>query len=264
MKKLVFAVALCTSGLLSAQSFKTLATDQTGDDFVQNMDVTEFASALSPNQDSIFFKITHNTARPADFGYMIALDTNSNPADGKAINQTNLYGGNPNNSMKYDLLIFVYQNSWFPPAILEAYDDSGMPTTLNFKIDTADDYSLTMKFALADIGGDEAMNIIAGVGSFDISGSGPSDIIPNSNYVELVNGTTLGISASSHQVGFYPNPAKDYVMVNEKASVAIYDISGALKLQVEANLGDRIDISQLPAGCYTISADGKSAKLLKL
>ena len=263
MKKLVFAVALFTSGLLSAQSFKTLATDQTGDDFSQNMDVTEFASALSPNQDSIFFKISHNRIRPADFGYMIALDTNSNPADGKAINQANLYGGNPNNSMKYDLLVFVLQNSWFPPAILEAYDDTGMPTSLNFKIDTADDYSLTMKFALADIGGDEAMNIIAGVGSFDISGSGPSDVIPNSNYVELVNGTTLSIAEKEVQNEIYPNPAHDYVVIPQNGLLKIYDLTGKEWVEQSVTKGEKIDLENLPVGVYLINLNGETQKLIK-
>lgn len=264
MKKLVFAVALCAGSMLSAQSFKTLANDQSGDDFSQNMDVTEFASALSPNQDSIFFKITHNTARPADFGYMIALDTNSNPTDGKAINQANLYSGSPNNSMNYDLLVFVYQNAWFPPAILEAYDDSGMPTTLNFKIDTADDYSLTMKFALADIGGDEAMNIIAGVGSFDIRATGPSDIIPNTNYVELINGTTMSTTSHNLDGSFYPNPAEDLLTIGERGLVEVYDISGMLKLSKELDTKGQIDISHLPTGYYSITINGNASKLVKL
>lgn len=263
MKKLVSAVALCAGSMLSAQSFKTLANDQSGDDFSQNMDVTEFASALSPNQDSICFKITHNTARPADFGYMIALDTNSNPTDGKAINQANLYSGSPNNSMNYDLLVFVYQNSWFPPVILEAYDDSGMPTTLNFKIDTADDYSLTMKFALADIGGDEAMNIIAGVGSFDISGSGPSDIIPNANYIKLVNGTTLDVSEIEVKNGVYPNPSSGFIRSNQSGNVQIFDITGTKKLEAEVEAKQAIDISQLPVGVYIIHQNGVSTKLMK-
>lgn len=263
MKKLVFAVALCAGSMLSAQSFKTLATDQSGDDFSQNMDVTEFASALSPNQDSIFFKITHNTVRPGDFGYMIALDTNSNPSDGKAINQANLYSGSPNTSMNYDLLVFVYQNAWFPPVILEAYDDSGMPTTLNFKIDTSDDYSLTMKFALADIGGDEAMNIIAGVGSFDISATGPSDIIPNTSYVELVNGTTLGFPEVVFNIGFYPNPSGNFVVPTESGIVQVFDINGKKKLEAKVAAKERIDISQLPAGVYILHQNGKATRFMK-
>src|SRR5690606_35589040 len=263
MKKLVFAIALCTSGLLSAQNFKTLATDQSGDDYNHSLDATEFASALSTNQDSIFFKISHNHARPGDFGYMIALDTNSNPADGSAINQTNLYSSSPNNSMNYDLLIFVYQNSWFPPVILEVYDVSGMPTTLNFEIDTADDYSLTMKFAFADIGGDEAMNIIAGVGSFDISSSGPSDIIPNTNYIELVNGTTLSSSEQLVSTGFYPNPTQGFVTIAEKGCVEIFDITGSCRISCEAEAGQNIDIHHLPTGVYIFRQNGISTKLLK-
>ena len=264
MKKLVFAVALFAGSMLSAQSFTPLATDQSGDDFSHSLDATEFASALSPNQDSIFFKITHNKSRPGDYGYMIALDTNSNPSDGKAIYQGNLYSGSPNNSMSYDLLVFVYQNAWFPPVILEAYDDSGMPTTLNFKIDTADDYSLTMKFALSDIGGDEAMNIIAGVGSFDISTTGASDIIPNTNYVKLVNGTTMSTTSHNLDGSFYPNPAKDLLTIGKRGLVEIYDISGMLKLSTAIDAKGQIDISHLPAGYYSITINGNASKLVKL
>lgn len=263
MKKLVFAAALCWGSVLSAQSFTQLATDQSGDDYSHSLDVTEFASALSVNQDSIFFKISHAEQRPGDFGYMLALDTNSNPSDGKAIYQGNLYSGSPNNSMSYDLLVFVYQNAFFPPVILEVLDDSGMPTSLNFEIDTADDYSLTMKFALADIGGDEAMHIIAGVGSFDISGSGPSDVIPNTNYIELVNGTTLGVEETNVATSIYPNPAKDYITVGQRGKVEIFDITGTRRMNQMVEANQQIDLSHLPQGVYIFNQNGASIKLMK-
>jgi len=262
MKKLVFAICLCANSIVWGQSFNTLATDISGDDFPSNMDVTEFATALSPNQDSIYFRITHANQRSGDFGYMLALDTNSTPSDGKSIYQGNLYNGSPNNAMNYDLLVLVYENSFFPGVILEVLDENGMNTSITFDIDTSSDYSLTMKFALADIGGDEAMNIIAGVGSFDISGSGPSDIIPNTNYIELVNGTTLAVDEYARSVSFYPNPAKDFIRISEPGEVRIFDSKGKLWYVNNIEAGFKIPLNDWSSGTYIIKTDAGYGRLV--
>ncbi|WP_417600957.1 hypothetical protein [Owenweeksia hongkongensis] len=95
--------------MLSAQSFTQLVTDQNGDDYSHSLDVTEFASALSVKQDSIF----------------------------------------------------------------------------------------------------------------DISGSGPSDVIPNANYIELVNGTPLGEEEANVATSIYPDPARGYITVAQRGKVEI-------------------------------------------
>ncbi len=263
MKKLVFAICLAISSIAWGQSFNTLATDNTGDDYASNMDVTEFATALSPNQDSIYFRISHANIRSGDFGYLLALDTNSVPTDGATINQTNLFSGSPNTSMTSDLLVMVYENTFFPGATLEVRDANQMPAGISFVIDTVDDYSLSMKFALADIGGDEAMNIIAGVGSFDISASGPSDIIPNNNYIELVNGTTLKIEEENIVTSIYPNPTIDFISVSQRGKVEIFDITGALKLSKMVEANQQVDLRHFPQGVYILNQNGASIKLVK-
>ncbi|WP_417609968.1 T9SS type A sorting domain-containing protein [Owenweeksia hongkongensis] len=98
---------------------------------------------------------------------------------------------------------------------------------------------------------------------FDISGSGPSDVIPNANYIEVVNGTTLGEEEANVATSIYPNPSKDYITVGQRGKVAIYDITGMRRMSQMVNANQRIDLRHLPQGVYIFNQNGASIKLMK-
>ncbi|WP_417590985.1 T9SS type A sorting domain-containing protein [Owenweeksia hongkongensis] len=137
--------------MLSAQSFTQLVTDQNGDDYSHSLDVTEFASALSVKQDSIF----------------------------------------------------------------------------------------------------------------DISGSGPSDVIPNANYIELVNGTPLGEEEANVATSIYPDPARGYITVAQRGKVEIYDITGMRRMTQMMEANQQLDLRHLPKGVYIFNQNGASVKFMK-
>lgn len=64
-------------------------------------------------------------------------------------------------------------------------------------------------------------------------------------------------------VKVFPNPATSSFVVETSGTenVAIYDLSGQLKLQVKTN--EMIDVSELPAGAYLILVQGNHYRLIK-
>ncbi len=71
------------------------------------------------------------------------------------------------------------------------------------------------------------------------------------------------------EISVYPNPAKDFVIINnaENSEISIYNINGSKVLSGKLN-NNRIDIENLPAGVYFISIADKdyntTKKLLKI
>ncbi len=258
MKKVVLAALASLPLLASSQSFKLLTTDGTGDAHGFSTDATELAYTFSANNDSLYVKISHNNARPDDFGFALAIDTNLNPSDGNAINQTNIFA-QPNTSMKADILLYGYQNGTFPTVYTEAYGPSGSPIVINFELDTADAFHSIFRILLADLGGNMDFNLIGFTGGFDISVSGPSDAIPNSTYAEI-RGSHVSIAEHKTSLGIYPNPAQNFFRMKEGGQLYIYNTTGALVKKVTANANQPIDCSDLARGLYHIILnDGNSA-----
>jgi hypothetical protein len=83
---------------------------------------------------------------------------------------------------------------------------------------------------------------------------------------ELVNSLT---DVNSLSLSIYPNPAKDFVVLNttsmqaSKINVAIYDAAMRLVFSTQANAFDglvQIDIAQLEAGIYTVISSTEQAR----
>ncbi len=249
MKKIILVALASLPMLASAQNFKLLATDGTADAHSFSTDATELAYTFSTNNDSLYVKITHDQIRPADFGFMLALDTNLDPIDGSIIHQRNLFG-TPNTSMQYDILLFGYQNGSFPGVHTEAYVN-GSPTVVNFSLDTVDPHFSVFRIPLSELAGKIDFNLIAFTGGFDISVSGPSDAIPNSVYSEI-RGSHVGLTEPELNVGIYPNPATNFFQLEQSGNVNIYNTQGTLVKSIEATAGKPIDCSDLAAGLYHV------------
>ena len=74
--------------------------------------------------------------------------------------------------------------------------------------------------------------------------------------------TDIAEAAAEQALTLYPNPVADVLYFSATArTVRIYNIYG---IEVaHATDTDRIDVAHLPAGIYTVKADGTVAKMVK-
>ncbi|UKN03505.1 DUF839 domain-containing protein [Paracrocinitomix mangrovi] len=74
--------------------------------------------------------------------------------------------------------------------------------------------------------------------------------------------STPEIDYTTEELKLYPNPTADFVYMNKKTDVGIYDINGDL-IKVYRNV-DKIHVANLPAGIYLVqTAEGQTKKLIK-
>ena len=69
------------------------------------------------------------------------------------------------------------------------------------------------------------------------------------------------VEIESQTLVFYPNPAKDYIRLEENSNanqLAIYNLQGRLILSRDLSENGLIPIAQLPAGMYLIKVDGQA------
>ena len=82
---------------------------------------------------------------------------------------------------------------------------------------------------------------------------------------EFVDHTSVE-SAVAEQLRLYPNPARDYVLLEgipSGATVAIYTLEGELMYQVESTSDTlRIDLTQLQEGAYILRVGGETHRLI--
>ena len=87
-----------------------------------------------------------------------------------------------------------------------------------------------------------------------------TDIATTGNYD--CSGVSTDIATAEPQFTFYPNPVSDVLYLSATARIIrIYNIYG-VEVAHAADT-DRIDVAQLPAGVYTVKADGIVAKMVK-
>ncbi len=250
-----------------SQTFTTIATDGQGDDHSGiGTDAKSLSYLIDFNQDSIWFQIETWQDRHADWGYVLALDTDQVALNGKPIPQHNLVG-TPNNDMTYDFLIYIYENSFFPGLNWEVYDTSSyVLTTGTYK--ALSPKIAIIGFKLSDFDADGDMNVIGGVGSFDISATGPHDIMPNTGF-----GTTSSTVSVEENLAIdftmYPNPATDRLFIdisNRKSTDKIRILSALGTTVLESSFKEDLYIGNLESGLYIviIERDGKAISTRKL
>ncbi len=251
MKK-ILTLFLAIPLVISAQTYTNIASDKTGDDHSFGMDAKALSFRLNSTNDTFFVKIDHYNTRGADFGYALALDTNNDPTDGTAIPQANLKSQTPNTSMKYDIMLYGYQNSVFPGVYTESYVN-GVSSNFVFTLDTTDSKSVVFAIPVFQISSAAIINMLAFTGSFDISpaGAGPSDVMPDSNYGTAIP-ATVSLEELRHTVQIFPNPAANSIQLNYDGTIRIIDLAGKTWLSQVSQSHEPIDISQLPAGSYLL------------
>ena len=86
--------------------------------------------------------------------------------------------------------------------------------------------------------------------------------------VGVIHQEALGLNENfGNRISVYPNPAKDYVIVNSNTAVVvqIFDASGRKILEQQSFKGERIDTSGLLSGIYVIQiSNGKNSQSQKL
>jgi len=90
--------------------------------------------------------------------------------------------------------------------------------------------------------------------------SGSADIPATGSYV--CSATDIAEAAAEPQLTLYPNPVADVLYLSATArTIRIYNIYG---IEVAHAIDtDRVEVSHLPAGVYTVKADGTVAKMVK-
>ena len=255
MMKNLLIVLLVMAGLHShAQNWTNIGLDKNGDDHAFNGDAQSLDFRYNAAGDSIFFRINQFNARGGDFGYALALDTNLNTSDGVPVPQNNLVSATPNLSMNYDLIIYVYQNSFFPGVFADSYDAQSNIWMAHIDVDTNDQFSTIIGFPLSDLDGKREMNVLAFTGSFDIApgGAGPSDVMPNSTYAE-VRESGIGQREFGMEFGVYPNPARDHVFINYSGAVSLWNTSGVLITEKRVQAPEALSCIDLEPGMYYIT-----------
>ncbi len=247
MKKII-TLALCAPMALLAQNYITVGTDGSGDD--HGMDAKSIEVALSAQADTLLIRVGHYVARGNDFGYALALDTNNNVNDGATPPQHNLQSQTPNTSLTYDVMLYGYQNGFFPTVYTESYDAGGV-SNITFELDTIDANHAIFKIPLQFLGYATTYNILAFTGSFDIapSGAGPSDVMPNSTYATS-KPFNVSLEELRANLALYPNPAQNYIKLDYNGTVQIKDATGKTWLSKRSQKGEPFELENLPPGSY--------------
>ena len=86
--------------------------------------------------------------------------------------------------------------------------------------------------------------------------------VVTSKVVISKNSTDIAEAAAEQALNLYPNPVADVLYLSATArTIRIYDMYGTEV--AHATDTDRVEVSHLPAGIYTVKADGTVAKMVK-
>ena len=86
--------------------------------------------------------------------------------------------------------------------------------------------------------------------------------VVTSKVVISKNSTDIAEATAEPSLTFYPNPVADMLYLSATArTIRVYDIYGTEVAHAADT--DRVEVSHLPAGVYTVKADGTVAKMVK-
>lgn len=232
MKKFTFIIllTLIASQIGFSQNFQLLAEDAMNDDYPGFMDALLVSYAIDMPNDSLWIKIESHYDQNFDKGFVVALDTDLVVTNGQLLPQNNLYSGTPNNSMKYDIAVYVYQTIMVPGStFIDVYNGNGDAINdVEVEASFPNTHVVVLKFKLSRLNPNGEFNLLAATGSFDINpgGAGPSDVVPNSGYMSIPVGL-IGIPILS-------NPADGAVDIPIQQTVFNWQkVENALSYQIE-------------------------------
>ena len=91
---------------------------------------------------------------------------------------------------------------------------------------------------------------------------GDTDIPPTTGTYECSATTDISEASAEPALTLYPNPVADVLYLSATArTIRVYDMYGTEVAHAADT--DRIDVAHLPAGVYTVRADGTVAKMVK-
>ncbi|MCF8374010.1 MAG: T9SS type A sorting domain-containing protein [Bacteroidales bacterium] len=189
MKKFTFLILLISIASLTSfsQNYTLLVEDAMNDDYPGFMDALMVYYAVDIPNDSLWVKIESHYDQGSDKGFVVAIDTDMVVTNGQVLPQNNLYSGTPNNSMKYDIAVYVYQTIMVPGSTFyNVYNGNGdVITDVEVEASFPNTHVAILRFKLSRISPNGEFNLLAATGSFDITpgGAGPSDIVPNSGFM---------------------------------------------------------------------------------
>lgn len=252
MKKNVLTtlfMLILNSGM--AQTFYHGADDSSGDmDSWDSPDARTISHSIDHVMDSLWFKMEfYNSVDDQPFSMKIAIDSNNNIADGGTWS-----GTNP--ALKYDLLIDVYNNPAFPPALGNIYDAAAYISS-NVNISFLDTHIVVIGLRLSEFyQSGVQLNYVAGVGS--IIGS-VNDDIPDSTYITISPFLNTPNFLTDQRVIVYPNPVSEKIRVHVpingvQSEFFLMDLHGRIVLSGWLNeMESSINVESLNSGIYFLT-----------
>ncbi len=236
MKKLLLLLVLTTllEPVFSQQI--CIADDELGDCYTPNTDLVCLFYELDTASDSIYFIIETSSDRTDDFGFAIAMDTDLVITNGSYLPQNNLFVSSANNSMKFDLVAYVYQNSIFPGVFANVYDASmSLVSSIDPHVKFISSKKIAIGFKYSQIAPHQKINLLGGSGSFDVGpgGAGVWDVLPDVLYAtvpsldkpELVMPAHESVNVDYNTVQLHWSPVKGAVDYHLEVCVDINFVS---------------------------------------
>jgi hypothetical protein len=89
--------------------------------------------------------------------------------------------------------------------------------------------------------------------------------LPTTGKIKVIQGNAIQEVASSEGLKIYPNPAKDYLIIDMPvtAKVEIINLSGVIVWSKTVLPRERADISALPGGIYFVSVVVNGRKVIE-
>ncbi|MFA5541892.1 MAG: T9SS type A sorting domain-containing protein [Bacteroidales bacterium] len=256
------------------QPVKTYFIDKVSLDIVDSILI--FNAAMKSVNDSILIGLTGCTDL-----YLYVINTNTKTIDTITYNVGEIYECMSSETAKFD---YLRTDSIYLCYEVSSYDGSGFIEILNFGLGR----EINFKYRFDDFMY-QAPKQITGVKATDDGGVIFTVYLHNyydrgvnySSQSWLVKFMPNGLSELTNietnekaSIKVYPNPAKDYIYVDIEADrfssseIELFDIQGRLvkKSKLNAQIGNRIDVSSLNPGAYTyrvvINGKGISGKVI--
>jgi len=249
-------LSLETTPVTPPQTFTTIGTDKSGD--VQPPgyanDMKTLSYAVDKAQDSLWFRIESYDTLQGDFGFAIGLDTDNDITNGHA------WGG-ANQSMKYDLVVFIQRDIVLPTMIFGGVETGPSQTTsAHFEPRVVDPHTIEVNLKLSEITTSGVLHIVAGSGAFDVESNGDIyDDLPDKTYITLDLQADVAARSGplNSTAAVYPNPGADRITI-DRPDASLLRVTDATGREVnvpstQTSQGLELSTRRLPNGIYLLT-----------
>ncbi len=265
MKTILLTLTFFTTLNSYSQTYYPLGNDTNGDCACACMDIASFDYAFDIALDSVWFKITTNNNRNANYGYHIVVDRDNNFTNGDSWSGTSTgsCSGFMNFNMNHDRMIAAWPSLNF----VEAYDGTG-GTILHYsvlkKLISPTVTVIGVKLSEVDSDMDGIFNVILGLGDeYYVN----HDAFPNTGYITTSFTSVKNNLKSLDAINFFPNPVSSTLNIESAYTTKFYvaDMNGKIIYSKNTvRKVESIDVSNFENGIYLIFTEKGVSKLIIL